>query len=240
MARSLSLWKMVTLMNKGVIAVIQFRSLQLRFSTIALGLTVLTGCVPLSRPTLDQVRLGQGRGPAASDTILQPGETRAEVVEMNPSRREIRVRADDGRIYTLEYDPNRTRVTYHGRDYSIDKLEAGDIIAFQTPPRDRNFADTIRIQEPVQARAGSVIAGRSPLPARADVVEGTVERIDPDLGVFEVKPRTGRTVTVSIPYNARPADVENFRRLRRGDYVRVEGQFVHPDNLHLQAFVSPR
>lgn len=224
-----------------MIAVIQFRPLQFcYFSTIALGLTVLTGCVPLSRPTLDQVRLGQGRGPAASDTILRPGETRAEVVEMNPSRREIRVRADDGRIYALEYDPNRTRVTYHERDYSIDKLEAGDIIAFQTPPRDRNFADTIRIQEPVQARAGSVVAGRSPLPPRAEVVEGAVERIDPDLGVFDIKPRTGRTVTVSIPYNARPADVENFRRLRRGDYVRVEGQFVHPDNLHLQAFVSPR
>jgi hypothetical protein len=221
--------------------VIQLRSIQwLYFSIIALGLTVVTGCVPVSRPTLDQVRLGQGRGPAASDTTLQPGETRAEVVEMNPSRREIRVRADDGRIYALEYDPNRTRVTYHGRDYPIDKLEAGDVIAFQTPPRDRNFADTIRIQEPVQARAGSVVAGRSSLPSRADVVEGTVERIDPELGVFEVKPRTGRTVTVSIPYNARPADIENFRRLRRGDYVRVEGQFVHPDNLHLQSFVSPR
>jgi hypothetical protein len=232
---------MVGLTKKGVIAVIQFRSFQLLyFSTLALFLTILAGCVPVSRPTLDQVRLGQGRGPAASDTILQPGETRGEIVEMNPSRREIRVRADDGRVYALEYDPSRTRVTYHGREYPIDKLEAGDLIAFQTPPRDRNFADIIRIQEPVQARAGSVVAGRPSLPSRADVVEGTVDRIDPDLGVFEVKPRTGRTVTVSIPYNARPADVENFRRLRRGDHVRVEGQFVSPDNLHLQTFVSPR
>ena len=54
-----------------------------------------------------------------------------------------------------------------------------------------------------------------------------VKRIQYDLGVFEVRPTTGRTVTVSIPYNAKAADVENFRRLRRGDHVRVEGEFVN-------------
>jgi hypothetical protein len=44
-------------------------------------------------------------------------------------------------------------------------------------------------------------------------------------------------VTVSVPYNAKAADVENFRRLRKGDYVRVEGQFVNPDSLQLLAFL---
>jgi hypothetical protein len=211
------------------------------YLSFALGLAVLSGCVPVSRPTLDQVRLGQGRGALASDTTLQTGETRAEVTEINPSRREIRVRTEDGRTEALAYDVNRTRITYHGRDYRIDQLEAGDLIAFETSSRGSNFVDRIRIQEPVQARAGSPVAGRSPLPPpKADVIEGTVERVAHDLGVFEVRPRTGRMVTVSVPYNAKAADVENFRRLRKGDYVRVEGQFVNSDNLQLLAFLSPR
>ena len=78
------------------------------------------------------------------------------------------------------------------------------------------------------------------MPSRPDVIEGTVKRIQYDLGVFEVRPTTGRTVTVSIPYNAKAADVENFRRLRRGDHVRVEGEFVNSDNLQLLAFLTPR
>jgi hypothetical protein len=148
------------------------------------------------------------------------------------------VRTEDGKTQVLAYDVNRTRVTYHERDYRIDHLEAGDLIAFETSSRSSNFVDRIRIQEPVQARTGSTVAGRSPLPPpRADVIEGTVERVDYDLGVFDVRPRTGRMVTVSVPYNAKAADVENFRRLRRGDYVRVEGQFVNPNSLQLLAFL---
>src|ERR1041384_519585 len=74
--------------------------------------------------------------------------------------------------------------------------------------------------------------------ARAQVVEGTVERIDYDRGVFDLRPRdSGRIVTIALPYNARGADVDNFRRLRNGDYVRVEGEFVNGDNVQLMAFL---
>jgi hypothetical protein len=168
------------------------RCLQLTYLSFALGLAVLSGCLPVSRPTLDQVRLGQGRGASASDTVLRPGEIRAEVTEIDPSRREIRARTEDGKTQVLAYDVNRTRVTYHERDYRIDHLEAGDLIALETSSRSSNFVDRIRIQEPVQARTGSTVAGRSPLPPpRADVIEGTVERVDYDLGVFDVNGENG-------------------------------------------------
>ena len=222
---------------------LQLKGLKLTYYYIvalALGLSVWAGCAPIASPTLNEIRSGQGRSQLPADTILQPGEIRAEVIEIDPSRREVRVQTDDGRRQVLEYDNNRTRVVYHGRDYSVDQLERGDMIAFQTSPRDINYIDTIRIQEPVQTRSGGSLVQRSPLPPRPDVVEGTVERIQYDLGVFEVRSRTGRTVTVSIPYNAKAADVENFRRLRRGDHVRVEGEFVNSDNLQLLAFVAPR
>jgi len=211
----------------------------LHFLSLALGIVAISGCVPQAtrRPTLNEARLGKGT--IESELALRPGEMRAEVVEIDPGRQELRVRTDDGRRQpvTLAYDRLSTKVTYMGRDYTVDHLEAGDIIAFETRPRSSNFVDTIRVQEPVQARAGGAIARRSPAP-RPEVIEGTVEKVDVDLGVFDVRPRSGRTVTVSVPYNARSADVESFRRLRRGDRVRLEGEFVNPESFQLLAFLS--
>jgi hypothetical protein len=207
---------------------------------VVVGSFIWVGCMPVASPSLNEVRSRQGTYPLPADTTLQPGEIRAEVIEIDPSRREIRVQTDDGRRQVLEYDVNRTRVAYHGWDYKVDQIERGDVIAFQTSPRDINQVDTIRIQEPVQTRPGAPLTQRTPLPPRPDVIEGTVERIQYDLGVFEVRSRTGNTVTVSVPYNAKAVDVQNFRRLRRGDHVRVEGEFVNADNLQLLAFLTHR
>lgn len=207
------------------------------FLAVGLGFTFFIGCVPPRAATLNEARLGQGQ--VVVDATLRPGEIRAEVLQVEPSRREILVQRDDGRKETLTYDNVSTKVIYHGREYSVENLEAGDVIAFQTRPRTSNHVDTIRVQEPVQARAGSSIARGSPQspPPRAEVIEGTVERIDYDRGVFDLRPRVGRTVTVALRYNARTADVETFRRLRRGDYVRLEGEFLNPDSFQLLAFL---
>jgi len=203
----------------------------------------LAGCAPMervSRPTLDQVRLGNARGQVAEDTKLLAGEVRGEIDRVDRGRREISVIADDGRRQLLPYDIDRTHVVYHGWDYAVDDLEAGDRVAFRPLPRSVSYIDTIRVLEPVQARSGTTIARPLPARARADVVEGTVERVDPSLGTFDLRPPTGRTITVSVPYNAKTADVDSFRSLRRGDRVRVEGEFVNSESLQLLSFISPR
>jgi hypothetical protein len=206
----------------------------------ASGLLAVASCAPIDRtPTLNEVRSGTARGRITEDVSVLPAEIAAEVAEIDRARQELRVLTTDGRRVALAYDPN-TRVTYHGMEYRVDDLEAGDLIAYRPMPRDSRYVESIRIQEPVQARAGRSIARTAPPPRRNDVVEGTVDRINYDLGVFDIRPRSGRTVTVSIPYNARAADVDNFRSLRRGDHVRVEGEFVNPESLQLLAFLSPR
>ena len=222
---------------------LQLKGLKLTYyyvGAVVVGSSIWAGCMPVASPSLNEVRSSQGTYQLPADAALQPGEIRAEVIEIIPSRREIRVLTDDGRRQVLEYDVNRTRVAYHRWEYGVDQLERGDVITFQPSARDINHVDTIRIQEPVQTRPGAPLTQRTPLPPRPDVIEGTVERIQYDLGVFEVRPRTGSTVTVSLPYNAKAADVQNFRRLRRGDPVRVEGEFVNADNLQLLAFLTPR
>jgi hypothetical protein len=197
---------------------------------LAVGLTLLLGCV--AGPTLHETRRGESLpGP---DTTLQPGEIRAEVVQVTPNRNEIQVRADDNRSRMLRYDPARTKVTYQGRDYSVENLEAGDVIAFQTFGRD-NTIDTIRVQQPVQARAASGSARPGSTLARGELLEGTVDRIDYDRGIFDVRTRDRGTITVALPFNARPSDVDAFRRLRNGDSVRLEGEFVNRDNFQVSS-----
>jgi hypothetical protein len=198
------------------------------------------GCAPVaSKPTLDEVRLGKARGTVVLNTALQPGEIPAEVAELDRSRRNIHVIAEDGRRHALPYDLERTVVLYHDREYAVDNLEAGDRVAYRSLPRDMNYIERLRVLEPVQARTASGIARSTPSRQRTDIVEGTVERIDHSLGVFEISPRSGRSVTVSIPYNAKTADVNSFRDLRRGDHVRVEGEFVNPESFQLLSFLAP-
>lgn len=221
------------------------RRFWLSFAVLALTLPSLTACVPVervARPTLAEVRLGNVRGQVTADTRLGAGEIAGEVDRIDRNRREIYVIADDGRRPVIPFDVIRTHVVYHGWDYTIDNLEAGDRIAFYPIPRTVSYIDTIRVLEPVQARSGSTIA-RLPVPdrRRADVVEGTVERIDQGIGTFELRPgSSGRTITVSVPYNAKTTDVDSFRGLRRGDLVRVEGEFVNPESLQLLSFLSLR
>jgi hypothetical protein len=204
-------------------------------AALAIGLMALHGCTPVNRPTLNEARLGQGR--LVSDTNLRPGEIRGEILEIQPARQQIQVRTDDNRVRTLEYDPPATRVLYHGREHSVQELQAGDIIAFQFRPRGSiDYVDTIRVQEPVQARAGSAVARRLPPAPRTELVQGTVERIDHARGVFDVRQRNGATVTVALPYNARASDIDAFRRLRSGDPVTVEGEFINRDNFQFLAF----
>src|SRR5262245_42287869 len=177
----------------------------LPIALVVSGIVSLTGCVPIDQvqaPSLREVRLGNVRGQVTADTRLLPGEISGEVTEIDRGRREIIARTDEGRREVLPFDFERTRVLYHGYEYRIENIESGDRIAYQ--PRRGSYVDTIRIQEPVQARSGSTIARPLPPRPRTDIVEGTVDRIDPSLGVFEIRPTTsGRTVTVSVPYNAR-------------------------------------
>ena len=211
------------------------------FLALILGVAAAS-CVPLETrpPTLADVRLGRTLGTAAVDPELRPGETRAEILELIPPRSEIRVRTDDGRDRVITYNIGRTSVNYHGWGYTVESLESGDRIAFLTDRRDGSYVEAIRILEPVQARTGPAIARPLPPPPRPNVIEGTVERIQYERGIFDVRTRSGELFMVSLPYTARAADVESFRRLRTGDYVRLEGEFVNRDNLQLYSFLSPR
>lgn len=194
---------------------------------------MLVGCQVPRRPTLEETRLGQASS-YPPDATLRPGEVRAEVDQIDPARREIRLRSEGGRALIYRYD-DASRVIYQGREYGVANLEAGDVVIID-PRATGSYLASIRVEETVQDRLGRGTARRAP--PRAEVIEGTVEAIDRERGVFDLRLRSGKTVTVTLPYNARPADVEDFRSLRRGDAVRVEGDFIAPDAFQMQALLS--
>ncbi|HWP60299.1 MAG TPA: hypothetical protein VNL14_20560 [Candidatus Acidoferrales bacterium] len=203
---------------------------------IVLPLVIAACAPPLYRPTLAETRSGRASS-GRPDTALRPGEVSAEVEQIDPARGGIRLRLDSGRVERVTYDA-ATEVFYQGRVYRVEDLEAGDVVALRFPPRDRDYVPSLTLHETVQERIARGALPRASA-RRDNVIEGIVEDINRDRGVMDVRLDSGRIVTVTLPYNARAADVDNFRRLRRGDVVRVEGDFVTPSTFQLQAFRAP-
>lgn len=166
-----------------------------------------------------------GYGTSGSDLL-------GEVRYVDTRDRQIEIRTEGGRSWNVRYD-GRTRVSYRQRDYEVSNLEPGDYVAMRTTEdRDgRLYADLITVRESVQDRGGYGRRGRF------DQFEGTVEYIDERRGRFEVRDRRNRLVVVTLPYNAPRSVSDRFNRLRRGDYVRVEGRFVTEERFELESFV---
>ncbi|MBI2361104.1 MAG: hypothetical protein HYV04_19730 [Deltaproteobacteria bacterium] len=145
----------------------------------------------------------------------------------------VEVRTRDGHVRAVGYD-TRTRMLYRLRDYPVNGLKPGDIVAMrvQRDTYGHPYTDLIDLREFAEERR----AANAPI-SRRGLVEGTVEWLDYERGLFEVTPDHGRKIVVSLPYNPRRADADRFRDLRAGDYVKVEGRFVSRDRFELNAFV---
>jgi hypothetical protein len=137
-----------------------------------------------------------------------------EVDYVDTRAREIEVRTDSGRMSVVRYD-DKTQVVYRQRNYSVANLERGDYIAAQTQ------------QDRGDKRGGN----------RLDRTEGRVECVDQRRGTFELRDQRNRLIIVSIVFNAPRPVVDQFNRLRNGDYVRIEGRSVSSERFDLENFM---
>jgi hypothetical protein len=164
---------------------------------------------------------------------LSGGDVVGEVEYIDTRAREIEIRTDSGRTAALRYD-DRTEVLYRERTYEVANLERGDYIAARVQrDRDgRDFTDTITVKESVQER-GTARRGGS----RLDRAEGRIEYVDPRRGTFELRDQRNRLIVVSVAFNAPRSVIDQFNRLRTGDYVRIEGRAVDSDRFDLESFL---
>jgi hypothetical protein len=195
----------------------------------ALGLALalaLSGCSDnlalVGRPTLE---LGQD-------------EFVAEVERLNTSSREIHLRPNDSRTRVVGYS-TEARVMYRGREYPVTQLEAGDIVAMRLrqDSRGNSYTDLIRVQESIQDRNQRRGDGASP-GRGIQTLDGRVEQLDFQRSSFEIRGQSRERVIVSLSDNARRSDVDRFRALRSGDYVRVEGRFLNRERFELENFLQ--
>jgi len=192
---------------------------------LAVALTAIAGCSDnialVGRPTLE---LGQD-------------EFVAEVERLDTSSREIHLRPNNSRARVVGYSAD-ARVMYRGRDYPVTQLEAGDVVVMQLrqDSRGNSYTDLIRVQESIRDRDQSRRDTSRPATG-IQTVDGRVERVDFQRNSFEMRDQSRERVLISLPDNARRSDVDRFRALRSGDYVRVEGRFLDRERFELDGFL---
>jgi len=193
--------------------------------TLVMAMTVATGCMEnialVGRPTLEE---GQ------EDIV-------GEVARVDTSFRQIYLRATESRTRVVGYSAN-AQVVYRGRDYAVTRLEPGDLVAMQANQDSRGnyYTDMIRVQESVQERNQSR-RGDAGQDSRIQMLDGRVEQLDVQRRSFEIRDQSRERVIVSIPSDAERSDVDRFRALRDGDYVRIEGRFLDRQRFELATFL---
>ncbi len=166
---------------------------------------------------------GQGQNNEVSGTIRN----------INGRNQELSLQQSNGQNVTLRYD-NQTQVVYQNQNYSVSNLEYGDRITARIANGSNNnqyYTDLIQVDQSVSTTNGS--NGTS---SNAQQFEGTVRNIDRTNGVFQLSGGNYGSLTVSLPYNVRQADLNRFQGLRNGDYVRLYGVLLNNSRVELRQF----
>ena len=200
-------------------------------AALALALAAVAGCGESNFALVGRDTLPSRESQPLQDEIV------ATVERVNTASREINLRPNDGRTRVVGYSAD-AQVMYRGREYPVTRLEPGDMVAMQLKQdsRGNSYTDLIRVQESIRDRDQS--GGRIIRPGTGiQTVDGQVEQVDFQRSSFEIRDQSRERVLVALPYNARRSEVDHFRALRVGDYVRVEGRFLDRERFELDSFL---
>jgi hypothetical protein len=184
--------------------------------TAAIG---LSGCSQAG--TLGDILGGVLNSPAQTVSgTIQGVDTRAQ---------QIFIRTSDNQSVAIAYD-DRTSVVYQQQTYPVTALEAGDQVNLRLTETTNGGYYTDRIDV-----TASVSSGGS---NNNDVqsLQGTVRQIDMSSGAFTLATSNQGVITITLPYNPRSQDVDRFRSLRSGDYVRLYGTYLTNSRVELRQF----
>lgn len=179
-----------------------------------------------------------GRDPVVTESRrdrADRGEITGTVDRVDTRARELHLRSSADRTTAIYYDPD-TKVIFRGREFPVSELRRDDEVTVQLFRDSRGSESTnlIRVHDRNQTTA------ERPRQEGLGIqtIEGTVERVDIERGFFEVRPRFGsETTRVFLPYNPVRRTEDQFRRLREGDYVRIEGEVVTDNRIELKTFL---
>jgi hypothetical protein len=193
---------------------------QIAKHALLVGALALGGCAQAG--TLGDILGGVMNAPAQTLTgTVQGVDDRAY---------QIFVRTSDNQTVAVSYD-DRTAVVYQQQNYPVTALERGDEITLRLTNAANNTYYTDRIE--VTRSVSNAGTGSN---SNVQSLQGTVRQVDMTNGAFTLSTTTQGLLTVTMPYNPRTADLDRFRNLRSGDYVRLYGTFLTNSRVELQQF----
>jgi hypothetical protein len=142
---------------------------------------------------------------------------------------QIAIQQSNGQTVPVYYD-NQTQVVYQNQNYPPTSLENGDRVTARIQANGNNYyTDYVQVDQSVNGTG----SGSS---SNVQLLQGTVRQVDLRNGWFTVDLSNYNTLTVSVPYNLNANDINRFRSLRNGDFVRFYGQFVNSSQVELRQF----
>ena len=183
-----------------------------------------SGCASMG--SLDQILGDLGGG-------LYGGDISGEVRQVDSRRQEIELTSGWGGSEWIRYD-GRTEVIYRERRYDVRDLERGDQVRVRVDEgrRDRDrYASVIYVERSVDERRSD---DRDY--GRIERFDGRVREIDTREGWMEVEVDRS-LVLVELGYDPSRDVRDRFRRLRRGDRVRMEVQQTSDYRFELRRFL---
>lgn len=146
------------------------------------------------------------------------------VQELDHSRRELYIRTEGGQSQVVTYT-NGTRVAAAKKEISTSDLGRGDVIEV----RMRGTADGRAVADSIFVRERG---------DRNATIEGTVERVLSHRRVIELRTASGVLTSVYVPQDAPETVGNEFKQLRSGDFVRLQGIFLGENRFELTGVVK--
>jgi hypothetical protein len=160
----------------------------------------------------------------------QSGQLSGTIRGVDTRSQQISIQQSNGQTVPVYYD-NQTQVVYQNQNYSPTALENGDRVTARIQANGNNYyTDYVQVDQSVNGTG----AGSS---SNVQLMQGTVRQVDLRNGWFTVvDANNSNTLTVSVPYNLNSNDVNRFRSLRNGDFVRFYGVYLNRSQVQLRQF----
>jgi len=174
--------------------------------------------------------LGNVLGSVLGGGSQQSDQLTGTIRGVDSRSQQIAIQASNGQTIPVYYD-NQTQVVYQNQNYSPTALENGDRVTARIQANGNNYyTDYVQVDQSVNGSGGVSSSN-------VQLLQGTVRQIDTRNGWFTIADANSyNTVTVTVPYNLSSNDINRFRSLRNGDFVRFYGVFLNNSQVELRQF----
>jgi len=160
----------------------------------------------------------------------QSGQLSGTIRGVDSRSQQISIQQSNGETVPVSYD-NQTQVVYQNQNYSPTALENGDRVTARIQANGNSYyTDYVQVDQSVN---GTGVGSSS----NVQLLQGTVRQVDLRNGWFTVVDTNGfNTLTITVPNNLSTNDINRFRSLRNGDFVRFYGVYLNNTQVQLRQF----